>query len=186
MSRVTLLARRSTAHRGLLALVWLLVAVLTGALGVTVGWTQVAATAGTRDGLTSAEPAERAVQLATRVADGADAEQQDARVRQALAGLLEGVPHRVTYDLRTEPRYTRGADGEDLGRWSLAVLPAGSRAEALAGAVPRASPWPTAPGPPPRTRRRCRPTPPRPPGSASATRCASAWTPTHRARPARS
>ena len=133
MSRATLLARRSTAHRGLLALVWLLVAVLTGALGVTVGWTQAAATAGARDGLAAAEPSGRALQLATRLAEGAEAESQDARVQQVLASLLSGVPHQVTYDVRTEPQYTRDGAGEDLGRWSLAVLPAPSRAEALAG-----------------------------------------------------
>lgn len=134
MSRATLLARRSTAHRGLLALVWLLVAVLTGALGVTVGWTQAAATAGARDGLAAAEPSGRAVQLATRLADGAAAEAQDARVQQVLAELLDGVPHHVAYDVRTEPQYTTGADGQDLGRWSVALLPAPSRADTLAGA----------------------------------------------------
>ncbi|MFI2490214.1 hypothetical protein ACH47X_25105 [Promicromonospora kroppenstedtii] len=134
MSRATLLARRSTAHRGLLALVWLLVAVLTGALGVTVGWTQAAATAGARDGLAAVEPSGRAVQLATRLADGAEADAQDARVQQVLAELLDGVPHRVTYDVRTEPQYTAGADGADLGRWSVALLPAPSRQDALSGA----------------------------------------------------
>ncbi|GHH78282.1 FtsX-like permease family protein [Promicromonospora soli] len=134
MSRATLLARRSTAHRGLLALVWLLVAVLTGALGVTVGWTQAAATAGARDGLAAAEPSGRAVQLATRLADDAEADAQDVRVQQVLAELLDGVPHRVAYDVRTEPQYTSGADGKDLGRWSVALLPAPSREAALAGA----------------------------------------------------
>jgi hypothetical protein len=134
VSRATLLARRSTAHRGLLALVWLLVAVLTGALGVTVGWTQAAATAGARDGLAGAEPSGRALQLATRMADGDAADAQDATVQQALAGLLDGVPHQVAYDVRTEPQYTRDGEGQDLGRWSVALLPAPSRAEALAGA----------------------------------------------------
>ncbi|MEV0892701.1 FtsX-like permease family protein [Promicromonospora sp. NPDC050262] len=134
MSRATLLARRSTAHRGLLALVWLLVAVLTGALGVTVGWTQAAATAGARDGLAAAEPSGRALQLATRLADGAEADAQDARVQEVLADLLDGVPHRVTYDVRTEAQYTTDADGHDLGRWSVALLPAPSRQEALSGA----------------------------------------------------
>ncbi|MFJ3407540.1 hypothetical protein [Promicromonospora sp. NPDC090134] len=134
MSRATLLARRSTAHRGLLALVWLLVAVLTGALGVTIGWTQAAATAGARDGLAAAEPSGRAVQLATRLADGAAADAQDARVQEVLADLLDGVPHRVTYDVRTEAQYTTDADGQDLGRWSVALLPAPSRQEALSGA----------------------------------------------------
>lgn len=133
MSRATLLARRSTAHRGLLALVWLLVAVLTGALGVTVGWTQAAATAGARDGLAAAEPSGRALQLATRMADGDAADAQDATVQQVLAGLLDGVPHQVAYDVRTEPQYTRGSEGQDLGRWSVALLPASSRTEALAG-----------------------------------------------------
>lgn len=133
MSRATLLARRSTAHRGLLALVWLLVAVLTGALGVTVGWTQAAATAGARDGLAAAEPSGRAVQLSTRLADDAEADAQDARVQQVLAELLDGVPHRVTYDVRTEPQYTRDGEGQDLGRWSLTLLPAASRAAALTG-----------------------------------------------------
>jgi hypothetical protein len=133
VSRATLLARRSTAHRGLLALVWLLVAVLTGALGVTVGWTQAAATAGARDGLAVAEPSGRALQLATRMADGDAADAQDATVQQVLAGLLDGVPHQVAYDVRTEPQYTRGSEGQDLGRWSVALLPASSRAEALAG-----------------------------------------------------
>lgn len=113
---------------------WLLVAVLTGALGVTVGWTQAAATAGARDGLAAAEPSGRAVQLATRLGDGADADTQDARVQEALADLLDGVPHQVYYDLRTEPQYTRGADGHDLGRWTVAVLPAASRGAALSGA----------------------------------------------------
>lgn len=136
MSRATLLARRSTAHRGLLALVWLLVAVLTGALGATIGWTQAAATAGARDGLAAAaaDPSDRALQLATRLAEGPEAASQDARVRQVLADQLGGVPHRVGYDVRTEPQYTSGADGQDLGRWALAVLPADSRAGALAGA----------------------------------------------------
>ncbi|MFI9488675.1 FtsX-like permease family protein [Promicromonospora sp. NPDC052451] len=134
MSRATLLARRSTAHRGLLALVWLLVAVLTGALGVTVGWTQAAATASARDGLLAAEPSGRALQLSTRLADDDEAAAQDARVREVLAGLLESVPHHVAYDVRTEPQYTRGADGRDLGRWSLALLPAATRDAALAGA----------------------------------------------------
>ncbi|MFC8798875.1 hypothetical protein ACFT2C_14160 [Promicromonospora sp. NPDC057138] len=134
MSRATLLARRSTAHRGLLALVWLLVAVLTGALGVTVGWTQAAATAGARDGLAAAEPSGRALLLATRLAEGSEADAQDARVQEVLAGLLDGVPHQVAYDVRTEPLYTRDSEGQDLGRWSLAVLPAPSRDEALAGA----------------------------------------------------
>lgn len=134
MSRATLLARRSTAHRGLLALVWLLVAVLTGALGVTVGWTQAAATAGARDGLADAEPSGRAVQLATRLADAAEADAQDARVQEVLAELLDGVPHQVSYDVRTEPQYTTGGDGQDLGRWSVALLPAPSRDTALAGA----------------------------------------------------
>ncbi|MDR7384224.1 FtsX-like permease family protein [Promicromonospora iranensis] len=134
MSRATLLARRTTAHRGLLALVWLLVAVLTGTLGVTVGWTQAAATAGARDGLAAAEPSGRAVQLATRMADGAAADAQDAQVQQVLADLLDGVPHDIAYGVRTEPLYTRGSAGEDLGRWSVALLPAASRAEALAGA----------------------------------------------------
>lgn len=134
VSRATLLARRSTAHRGLLALVWLLVAVLTGALGVTVGWTQAAATAGARDGLAAADPTGRAVQLSTRLAEPAEAENQDARVRQVLADLLVGVPHQVTYDVRTEPQHTRDGTGRDLGRWSLAVLPAASREEALSGA----------------------------------------------------
>lgn len=134
MSRATLLARRSTAHRGLLALVWLLVAVLAGALGVTVGWTQAAATAGARDGLAAAEPSGRAVQLATRLADGAEADAQDARVQEVLADLLDGVPHRVTYDVRTEAQYTTDADGQDLGRWSVALLPAPSRQDALSGA----------------------------------------------------
>ncbi|MFD2793114.1 hypothetical protein ACFS27_06105 [Promicromonospora vindobonensis] len=133
MSRATLLARRSTAHRGLLALVWLLVAVLTGALGVTVGWTQAAATAEARDGLAAAEPSGRAVQLSTRQADGDEADAQDTHVQQVLAGLLGGVPHQVAYDVRTEPQYTSGSAGEDLGRWSVALLPAPSRAEALAG-----------------------------------------------------
>ncbi|WP_369369531.1 FtsX-like permease family protein [Promicromonospora sp. Populi] len=131
MSRATLLARRSTAHRGLLALVWLLVAVLTGALGVTVGWTQAAATAGARDGLAGTEPSGRALQLATRLGD--DAGVQDTAVQQVLAELLDGVPHHVAYDLRTEPQYTQGSDGQDLGRWTVAVLPAPSRAEAFAG-----------------------------------------------------
>jgi hypothetical protein len=133
VSRATLLARRSTAHRGLLALVWLLVAVLTGALGVTVGWTQAAATAEARDGLAAAEPSGRAVQLATRLADDGAADVQDAQVQQVLAGLLGGVPHHVAYDVRTEPQYTSGGEGEELGRWSVALLPAPSRAEAQAG-----------------------------------------------------
>lgn len=134
MSRVILLARRTTAHRGLLALVWLLVAVLTGALGVTVGWTQAAATQSARAGLTAAEPSSRALQLATRVAeDPAEADAQDARVREVLAGLLPGVPYRVAADLRTEAQYVRAGDGHDLGRWTLALLPAASRADALAG-----------------------------------------------------
>ncbi|GAB2494660.1 hypothetical protein GCM10027063_37490 [Promicromonospora xylanilytica] len=133
MSRAALLARRSTAHRGLLALVWLLVAVLTGALGVTVGWTQAAATAEARDGLAAAEPSGRALQLATRLADDGGAEAQDAQVQRELARLLDGVPHRVAYGVRTEPQYTSGSDGEDLGRWSVALLPAPSRAQALAG-----------------------------------------------------
>lgn len=150
MSRATLLARRSTAHRGLLALVWLLVAVLTGALGVTVGWTQAAATVGARDGLAAAEPSGRALQLATRKADGSAADAQDAKVQQVLAGLLDGVPHQVAYDVRTEPQYTRGSDGQDLGRWSVALLPASSRADALAGAGASGvtladGAWPTAP-----------------------------------------
>ena len=135
VSRVTLLARRTTAHRGLLALVWLLVAVLTGALGVTVGWTQAAATQSARAGLASAEPTGRALQLATRVAeDPAEADAQDARVREVLAGLLPGVPYRATSDLRTEAQYVRAGDGQDLGRWTLALLPAATRADALAGA----------------------------------------------------
>ncbi|MFD2028232.1 FtsX-like permease family protein [Promicromonospora aerolata] len=133
MSRATLLARRSTAHRGLLALVWLLVAVLTGALGVTVGWTQAAATAEARGGIAAAEPPGRAVQLATRLAEDGAADAQDDRVQQTLADLLRGVPHRVTYDVRTEPQYTTGGDGQDLGRWTVALLPAPSRADALAG-----------------------------------------------------
>ncbi|MGI5187874.1 hypothetical protein ACQEVI_07005 [Promicromonospora sp. CA-289599] len=150
MSRATLLARRSTAHRGLLALVWLLVAVLTGALGVTVGWTQAAATAGAREGIAAAEPSGRALQLATRMADGSAADTQDATVQQVLAGLLDGVPHQVAYDVRTEPLYARGSEGQDLGRWSVALLPASSRAEALAGegtsGVTLADgTWPTAP-----------------------------------------
>lgn len=133
VSRATLLARRSTAHRGLLALVWLLVAVLTGVLGLTVGWTQAAATAGARDGLAAAEPSGRALQLATRLAGDDEAAAQDDRVQQALGGLLDGVPHHVAYDIRTEPQYTRSDEGQDLGRWSVAVLPAASREEALAG-----------------------------------------------------
>jgi hypothetical protein len=150
VSRATLLARRSTAHRGLLALVWLLVAVLTGALGVTVGWTQAAATAGARDGLAAAEPSGRALQLATRMADGSAADAQDAAVQQVLTGLLDGVPHQVAYDVRTEPLYTRGSEGQDLGRWSMALLPASSRAEALAsegasGVTLADGAWPTAP-----------------------------------------
>ncbi|MEV0953169.1 FtsX-like permease family protein [Promicromonospora sp. NPDC050249] len=150
MSRATLLARRSRAHRGLLALVWLLVAVLTGALGVTVGWTQAAATAAARGGLASAEPSGRALQLATRMADGSAADAQDAKVQQVLAGLLDGVPHQVAYDVRTEPQHTRGSAGQDLGRWSVALLPASSRAEALAGAGASGvtladGAWPTAP-----------------------------------------
>src|SRR5690606_6242370 len=92
------------------------------------------ATAGARDGLAAAEPSGRALQLATRLADGADADTQDARVQEALADLLAGVPHQVSYDLRTEPQYTRGADGHDLGRWTVAVLPAASRDAALSGA----------------------------------------------------
>ncbi|WP_129789336.1 FtsX-like permease family protein [Promicromonospora panici] len=134
MSRATLLARRSTAHRGLLALVWLLVAVLTGALGITVGWTQAAATAGARDGTAAADPSGRALQLAARLAEGSEADTQDAQVQQVLAELLDGVPHQVAYDVRTEPQYTTDGEGQDLGRWTLALLPAPSRAEALAGA----------------------------------------------------
>lgn len=132
MSRAALLARRSTAHRGLLALVWLLIAVLAGVLGVTVGWTQAAATAGARAGFAAVEPSGRALQLAARLGEDADA--QDARVRRVLTGLLGSVPHRVAYDVRTEPQRTSGTDGRDLGRWPLILLPAPSRDEALAGA----------------------------------------------------
>lgn len=112
---------------------WLLVAVLTGALGVTVGWTQAAATAEARDGFADAEPSARAVQLATRLADEGEADAQDTHVQQVLADLLGSVPHHVAYDVRTEPQYTRGSAGEDLGRWPVALLPAPSRAEVLAG-----------------------------------------------------
>lgn len=133
VSRATLLARRSTAHRGLLVLVWLLIAVLTGALGVTVSWTQAAATVSAQDGLAAAEPSGRAVQLATRLADEDEAAAQDDRVQQVLADLLEDVPHQVVYDVRTEAQYTTGSAGQDLGRWSAALLPAPSREEALVG-----------------------------------------------------
>lgn len=139
VSRASLLARRSAAQRGLLALVWLLVTAVAGTTGVTLGYVQATATDGARAGLEAAGPSGRALLLSTRLADDdAGAALQDARVRDAVEEALGGTAYALAHDVRTEPLRTvadAGGSGGDLGRWVVESLPAAS-GEATSGGAP--------------------------------------------------
>ncbi|WP_123813420.1 FtsX-like permease family protein [Myceligenerans xiligouense] len=130
MSRSTLLARRSVARRGLLLLVWLLVAGLAASLGVTVGYVRAAGVDDARTGLTAAAPSGRGLLLVTRLAaDDAAAAAQEARVAEALDERLGGTPYAVYRETRTEglPVVRAGAPLEQ--RWVVstpALLAAGT------------------------------------------------------------
>ncbi|WP_139122972.1 hypothetical protein, partial [Cellulosimicrobium cellulans] len=101
MRATALAVRRSRAQAGLLATIVLLAALIVATVGATVGYVQSAATAGARDALAGAEPTARGVQVQTRLADDAGA--QDARVREVVDGDLAGVPLTVDRTVRTEP-----------------------------------------------------------------------------------
>ncbi|MBL0886635.1 FtsX-like permease family protein [Myceligenerans indicum] len=122
MSRTALLARRSVAHRGLLLLVWLLVAGLAASLGVTVGYVRAAGVDDARTGLRAAPPAGRGLLLVTRLAgDDAAATTQDAHVTDAVAERLHGTPYALHREVRTEglPVATGGALLEQ--RWIVST-----------------------------------------------------------------
>ena len=101
MRRAGLAGRRSRAQAGLLATILLLAAIIVATVGATVGYVQSSATSGARDALASAAPTARAVQVQTRLA--ADAPAQDERVRAVVADDLAGVPVEVGRSVRTEP-----------------------------------------------------------------------------------
>lgn len=136
--------RRSRAQTGLLTTILLLAAIIVATVGTTIGYVQSSATAGARDALDGATPSARAVQVQTRVA--ADAQAQDARVREVVARDLSGVPVEVERTVRTEPLpvAVQTPDGgvsaaEEPVRTVLEVDPALPEAAELDGA------WPAAP-----------------------------------------
>ncbi|MBO0608431.1 FtsX-like permease family protein [Myceligenerans salitolerans] len=143
MSRATLLARRSVAHRGLLLLVWLLVAGLAASLGVTVGYVRAAGVDDARTGLAAAPPTGRGLLLMTRLAaDEESAAAQHAGVMDALDARLAGTPYALYRETRTEglPVARHGALLEQ--RWVVstpALLGAGTDDDA---GGPAAGGWP--------------------------------------------
>lgn len=132
MTRGTLLVRRSAAHRGLLALVVLLVAAVAATLGMTLGSVQAAAVDGARQSVASADPAENSLVVTTRVAvdDPGAAESQDQRLRAVVGELLPGVPLDVAREEVPDPvdadapfaRWTITPDADRLGPDDLSVL----------------------------------------------------------------
>lgn len=116
MNRARLLARRSGAHRGLLALVAVLVAAVAASAGVTLGSVQATAVDGARRALTSVSEPERTLVVTTRLADDpAAAAAQDAAVRGIVAGLFGDVPLDVERSERPDP-----ASSTPFVTWTLA------------------------------------------------------------------
>lgn len=113
MRATALAVRRSRAQTGLLATIVLLAALIVATVGATVGYVQSAATAGARDALAGAAPPARGVQVQTRLAD--DAAAQDARVREVVDGDLAGVPLVVDRSVRTEPLPLSAASDAQTG-----------------------------------------------------------------------
>lgn len=151
MRATALAARRSRAQLGLLATIVLLAALIVATVGATVGYVQSAATAGAREALAGAPPAARGVQVQTRLAD--DATAQDVRVREVVETDLAGVPLIVDRTVRTEPLPLAASSGSPGGddtdpageglaadRAVLEVDPALPDVAAVTGK------WPSAPG----------------------------------------
>lgn len=136
MTRGRLLVRRSAAHRGLLALVVLLVAAVAATLGTTLGSVEAAAVDGARQSIAQAGPAAGSLVVTTRVAldDPGAADAQDARVRAVVDELLPGVPLDVVHEEVADPvdedspfaRWTIIPDAERLTPHDLAVLATGA------------------------------------------------------------
>lgn len=116
MGRSRFLRRRAAANRGLLSLVAVLVAAVAATAGVTLGSVQSTAVEGARGALEQvAEPA-RTLVVTTRLAG--DPAAQDARVREVVDSLFEGVPLDVT---RTE--VPDDSSSTPFVTWTLAPLP---------------------------------------------------------------
>ncbi|OLT53355.1 hypothetical protein [Cellulosimicrobium sp. CUA-896] len=156
MRATALAVRRSRAQLGLLATIVLLAALVVATVGATVGYVQSAATSGARGALDGAAPTARGVQVQTRLAD--DATAQDARVREVVEADLAGVPLAVDRTVRTEPlplaAPARPPDGADAGAADDEPADDGLAADravlevdpALPGVAEVAGGWPSAPG----------------------------------------
>ncbi|MGF0116085.1 ABC transporter permease [Promicromonospora sp. Marseille-Q5078] len=108
-----LLARRATAHRGLLLLVALLVATVSAALGTTVGTVRAAEVRIVHDGLTRGGDA-GVLEVTTRLAPEADAAAQDDALRGDVGALFAGAP----YDLARAEVPDDDSD-DPFVRWTL-------------------------------------------------------------------
>ncbi|WP_413451113.1 FtsX-like permease family protein [Georgenia phoenicis] len=126
-----LLLRRGRAQRGALLTLLVLTATVAAILAGSVGYTRAAGVATIRATLTTAAPHEAGVQVQTRLAD--DAEAQDAAVGATVTELL-GPDTEVSRTLWTE---AVGAEAEEQElRVVLAELPPGDGVVLLEGALP--------------------------------------------------
>lgn len=130
---------RARAAAGLLLTLLALVAVTTGIIAGTVGYSQAAATTAARGALSSGEPTETGVQVQTRLAE--DPETQDARARESIADAFAPAPVDIGRTVVTEPRPVQ-LDGEPLdgrvvllGGPGLALDDQDSRVEELVSVV---------------------------------------------------
>lgn len=100
MTFARLLRRRAHAQRGLLALVGLLAALVSGTLVAVTGYVSLSAQAGLVDALRDADPADAAAQLATP-RSSRDPVAQVTAAEAALARTLDGLPVRVHRSARS-------------------------------------------------------------------------------------
>ncbi|MCA5892408.1 hypothetical protein LEP48_03450 [Isoptericola sp. NEAU-Y5] len=116
MSRGVLLARRARGHRGLLALVAVLVAVASFAACTAVGSLRASAAEVLREGFVQAGDDAALVLMSRSAPDAAGDAAQDAALRRVVAAELAGLPYRVAEDMTTLPDV-----GEPLRRWTVTV-----------------------------------------------------------------
>lgn len=126
-----LLVRRGRAQWGALLTLLVLTATVAAILAGSIGYTRAAGVATVRATLAEAAPRDAGVQVQTRLAAAADA--QDVAVRASVGDLL-GDDVLVSRALWSEALGAQGG-GEDL-RVVLAELPAGGVGTAVTGALP--------------------------------------------------
>lgn len=148
MGPLGLVAKRARAGFGLLLTILLLSAATTAIIAGTLGYSQAAATVAARQALTDAVPTEAGIQVQTRVAD--DAAAQDAEARRVIDAAFAPAPVVIQQTTVSEPRPVSDQDGRVVAWASDSLTPQDPRfgewVEVVAGEWPGSAPEGTVAG----------------------------------------